>query len=225
MLLEVIALDAVDAAAARAGGADRLEVVSDIAADGLCPSRATLEAIRAACDLPLRVMLRLQAGFLPGDLDALLDAAVELDTAMGERDGFVLGFLNAGGEVDLAATLAVAGAVPGRPWTFHRAVDHAVSYERAWEAIAGLPGLDQVLTAGSAAGVGEGLGALAAHARPGLAMAGGGLRPEHVPALVDMGVRAFHIGGMARPGWDRPVEADLVRRWRGTVDAGALGVA
>lgn len=224
MLLEVIALDAVDAEAAQAGGADRLEVVSDIAADGLTPDRRTLEAIRAACDLPLRVMLRLGEGFLPGDLDALQAAAVELDAVMGERDGFVLGFLDAGGVVDVASTLAVAGVV-ARPWTFHRAVDHAASYGEAWESVVGLPGLDQVLTAGSVDGVGAGMGALAAVARPSLAMAGGGLRPEHVPSLVDMGVRAFHIGGMARPGWDRPVEAERVRAWRGTVDAAALGVS
>ncbi|MGW7357743.1 hypothetical protein ACWGI0_14205, partial [Streptomyces sp. NPDC054802] len=36
-LLEVIALDAEDAVAARSGGADRLELVTDMAADGLTP--------------------------------------------------------------------------------------------------------------------------------------------------------------------------------------------
>ena len=37
-LLEVIALDVEDAVAAQAGGADRLELVTDMAADGLTPS-------------------------------------------------------------------------------------------------------------------------------------------------------------------------------------------
>lgn len=37
-LLEVIALDARDAVAAAEGGADRLELVTDMAADGLTPS-------------------------------------------------------------------------------------------------------------------------------------------------------------------------------------------
>jgi len=36
-VLEVIALDAEDAVAARSGGADRLELVTDMAADGLTP--------------------------------------------------------------------------------------------------------------------------------------------------------------------------------------------
>nr|MDT0525259.1 copper homeostasis protein CutC [Streptomyces sp. DSM 41633] len=58
-VLEVIALDAEDAVAAQAGGADRLELVTDMAADGLTPSRETFAAIRSAVDIPLRVMLRL----------------------------------------------------------------------------------------------------------------------------------------------------------------------
>lgn len=41
-LLEVIALDAADAVAAEAGGADRLELVSDMAADGLTPDRKSV---------------------------------------------------------------------------------------------------------------------------------------------------------------------------------------
>ncbi|MFD0479343.1 hypothetical protein ACFQ0B_72660 [Nonomuraea thailandensis] len=38
-LLEVIALNVRDAVAAEQGGADRLEIVADMAADGLTPHR------------------------------------------------------------------------------------------------------------------------------------------------------------------------------------------
>lgn len=222
MLLEVIALDAVDAAAAADGGADRLEVVADIAADGLTPSLATVGGIKAACDLPLRVMLRCNDGFTvsPEELSGLVAAAGELDALMGPKDGFVYGFLSPSGEVDVAAVSAVRAAVPSRNWTFHRAIDHAASYSEAWKVVAGLPGVDQVLTAGSSAGVGAGRDALAAWARPGLAMIGGGLRPDHVAGLFELGVRAFHIGGMSRHGWSNPVDAELVRRWRVALDEG-----
>ncbi|MEY7981074.1 copper homeostasis protein CutC, partial [Streptomyces pilosus] len=47
-VLEVIALDVEDAVAAQAGGADRLELVTDMAADGLTPAAATVAGIRAA---------------------------------------------------------------------------------------------------------------------------------------------------------------------------------
>ncbi|OSC73398.1 copper homeostasis protein CutC, partial [Streptomyces sp. 4F] len=53
-VLEVIALDVEDAVAAQAGGADRLELVTDMAADGLTPSAETVAAIRAAVDIDLR---------------------------------------------------------------------------------------------------------------------------------------------------------------------------
>lgn len=46
-VLEVIALDAEDAVAAQAGGADRLEVVTDMAADGLTPAPKTVAEIRS----------------------------------------------------------------------------------------------------------------------------------------------------------------------------------
>jgi hypothetical protein len=52
-VLEVIALDVEDAVAAQAGGADRLELVTDMAADGLTPSPGTVAGIRAAVDIPL----------------------------------------------------------------------------------------------------------------------------------------------------------------------------
>src|ERR687891_1506748 len=88
-VLEVIALDAEDALAARAGGADRLELVTDMAADGLTPSVATVAGIRAAVDIPLRVMLRLADGFAAGDLGRLVRIAHEMREAGAEE--FVLG--------------------------------------------------------------------------------------------------------------------------------------
>ena len=46
-VLEVIALGVEDAVAAQAGGADRLELVTDMAADGLTPPVETFTGIRA----------------------------------------------------------------------------------------------------------------------------------------------------------------------------------
>ena len=112
-------------------------------------------------------------------------------------------------------TEVVGDARPG--WTFHRAVDSCISTDRAWRELRHLPGLDQVLTAGSARGVSEGLDELVARARAdafarATIMAGGGLLPEHVPWLVRAGVRAFHIGSSARPlgSWKAYVDPDLV---------------
>lgn len=219
-LLEVIALDVEDAVAAQAGGADRLEVITDMAADGLTPSRETFAAIRSAVDIPLRVMLRKADGFAAGDVSRLVEAAREMQ-AEGATE-FVLGFLNPDGSPDLAAVEAVVAELGGCRWTFHRAIDRAADRDQLRKALADLPGLDTYLTAGSAAGVSEGLPVLLAEAaragEPGYGariLVGGGLGLGHVPGLRAGGVDAFHIGGAARPsGWDRPVSAAAVAEWR-----------
>lgn len=226
-VLEVIALDAEDAVAAQTGGADRLELVTDMAADGLTPPVTVFAAIRAAVDLSLRVMLRRSEGFAAGtaqDVDSLVRAAGELRAA--GADEFVLGFLDAGGGVDLAAVERVVAELDGCRWTFHRALDHAADRDALRKQLDGLPGLDTYLTAGSADGVDTGLPVLLAEAaRQGeqgyeqRLLVGGGLGLGHVPVLRAGGVDAFHIGGAARPrGWSGPVSAQAVARWRRAVD-------
>jgi len=225
-VLEVIALDAEDAVAAQAGGADRLELITDMAADGLTPPVEVFAAIRAAVGLRLRVMLRLADGFAAGDVDRLVQAARALRSAGAEE--FVLGFLDAEGGPDLAAVERIVAELDGCPWTFHRALDHSADRDALRKQLDGVPGLDTYLTAGSAAGVDEGLPVLLAEAaRSGeqgyeqQLLVGGGLRLDHVPALRAAGIDAFHIGGAARPeGWTGPVSAQAVREWRRALDEG-----
>lgn len=214
MLLEVIALDISDAVAAEEGGAHRLEIVADMAADGLTPDPALVGLIRRETSLPLRPMLRANAGFRTdaAELARLRKAAEALAEA--GADGFVFGFLD-GPHVDVAATAALAEAVSPLPWTFHRAVDHVPD---GWNEIQDLPGLDQVLTSGSPKGVEHGTGTLLRRAAEGgsrLIMAGGGLRRTHVPVLKAGGIEAFHVGSAVRDqgSWEAPIRADLVREW------------
>jgi copper homeostasis protein len=212
-VLEVIALDARDAVRAHEGGADRLEVVADMASDGLSPSAATVEEIKRACPLPLMVMLRARNDFAP---DAALNR-IERELREAGADGFVFGFLDPAGAVDAAATGELAAAVAPLPWTFHRAVDHAADPSLAWAAVRALPGIGHVLTAGSPRGVGAGLGVLRERCEAGdagLILAGGGLALDHLAELGRYGVRAFHAGSAVRPSWSEPVDAALVARWR-----------
>ncbi|MGW4885205.1 copper homeostasis protein CutC [Streptomyces murinus] len=226
-VLEVIALDIEDAVAAQAGGADRLELVTEMAADGLTPSAATVAGIRAAVDIDLRVMLRLADGFAAGDMARLLRVVEEMRAA--GADQFVLGFLDADGGVDLAAVERVAGALEGCRWTFHRAIDRAADRDALRKQLADLPGLDTYLTAGAATGVDEGLPTLLAEygrrGEPGYGqtlLVGGGLRLDHVPPLLAAGLDAFHIGGAARPqGWHGPVSEGAVKEWRRVLDGAA----
>ncbi|MER6826794.1 copper homeostasis protein CutC [Streptosporangium sp. NPDC000563] len=220
-LLEVITLDVRDAVAAEAGGADRLEVVADMTSDGVTPAVETVAAISRKCALPQMVMLRAEASFLatPESLKALSRAARALADA--GAAGFVFGFLDEAGAVDLAATETLIHAVAPLPWTFHRAVDHAADIQASWRAVRLLPNLATVLTSGAPGGVADGLPVLKTRCEAGdgpLIMAGGGLRPCHVGALMEYGVRAFHVGSAVRASWSDPVDARRVREWRTLID-------
>lgn len=223
-LLEVIALHAADAERAEAGGADRLEVVGSLDFGGLSPEPAVVGQIRRVTSLPIRVMLRLREGFgTDGGEVVRLKGLVSSYRSVG-ADGLVLGFLNGHTEVDADVVREIIGE-PDFGWTFHRAIDSCMSTDRAWRTLATLPRLDQVLTAGSARGVAEGLDELVdrAHTDPGarsVIMAGGGLQPEHVPWLARAGIRAFHIGSPARPlgSYKAYIDPDLVRTWRTLID-------
>ncbi|MDO5535493.1 MAG: copper homeostasis protein CutC [Propionibacteriaceae bacterium] len=219
-LLEVIVLDAEDAVRAAAGGADRVELVGTMRESGLSPSPEVVAQVCRAVEIPVRPMVRLRGGF--GTDAAEVSRLVGLARAFMDAgaDGLVLGFLDDTGALDLEPVAALVGS-GDVPWTFHRAIDHAADPDAAWSLLPGLPGLDQVLTAGSADGVGAGLDALLSRARSdadaaALIMAGGGLRVEHVPDLLDAGVRAFHIGSPARQGgsFEQAVDPDRVAAWR-----------
>jgi copper homeostasis protein len=224
-LLEVIALHAHDAERAEEGGADRLEVVGSMDCDGLSPEPALVGRIRRATTLPIRVMVRLRDGFSTdgGEMVRLKGlAAGYLDVG---AEGLVLGFLNGYTEVDHEVVSELISDLDC-PWTFHRAIDSSMNFNRAWRDLRKLPRLDQVLTAGSARGVEDGLDELVRRAEDDpfarqLIMAGGGLKPDHVPWLTGAGIRAFHIGGSARPtgSWKAYVDPPLVHSWRTLIDS------
>jgi copper homeostasis protein len=218
----VIALDACDARNAEAGGADRIELVSDMSKWGLSPDVDTLRKVQAATALPVRVMLRQCEGFAVGDVGALCAHARRL-RAEG-ADEFVMGFLDGRSSVDVDAMHAVLAEIEGCRWTFHRAIDYAAERSAAWQAIGALPGLDFVLSSGGPSGVGDGVEVLLGDHRRGYRprlIVGGVLREPHLPPLLAGGLTAFHVGTMARSGgsWAAPVDPDLVRHWRSLLTA------
>ncbi len=230
-LLEVIALHPSDAGPAQEGGADRLEVCADIDAGGLSPEPGLVSAICRETDVPVRVMLRLNETFTTtgGELTRLIGLAEDY-LAVGAK-GLVLGFLDDDLLVDTEVCRAITDAVPGVPWTFHRAIDSTLENDRAWAQLAELSklgDLDAVLSAGSSRGLGVGYEELTdrAAASPFVArllMAGGSLAGEHVPWLVRAGVCQFHLGRAVRPGrsYKAYVDARHVRSWRLLLDDAA----
>ncbi|MGI8868309.1 MAG: copper homeostasis protein CutC [Mycobacteriales bacterium] len=222
-LLEVIAGSAADARAARDGGADRIELVSRLDADGLTPDWGTVSEVLAT-GVPARVMIR------PADVFTVSGPARESVVQQARSLGasaaasFVVGYVDGCGELDLPLLKEIAKIV-ARPVTLHRAFDRVRDAKVAYDGISGLPGFDTILTGGGADGLGSGgVGALASWAGwpagggPAF-LAGGGLEPGHVPTLWAAGIRQFHVGTAARPSRLGPVEAPRVRVIRDLIDA------
>ena len=225
MLLEVAVLHQRDVPGCHEGGADRLALIVPGGVGGMSPDLAAAASVIRSSELPVRIMLRLNESFTTtgGEFMRLVGLAEEY-VALG-AEGVVFGFLDADLEVDLETCAALAGSLPGVPWTMHRAIDHTLDLARSWRRIVNLPGLTSVCTAGSPQGLEQGLDDLLAlvGSSPdvaGLAMPSGGLLPEHVPWLARAGVRQFHVGVQVRPGatYKSYVAGEFVRSWRSMLD-------
>lgn len=228
-LLEVIVLHPRDVVGAEEGGADRILVLGDPEAGGMSVEPALVSAVCKETDLPVRAMLRLNDSYSTtgGELTRLVGLGEDY-LAVGAT-GLAFGFLDADLLIDVPVCSHLADALAGVPWTFHRGFDACLETGRAWRQVQALPGLDAVLTAGSASGLDAGYDELVDRAASDaavaeLAMAAGGLRGEHVPWLVRSGVRQFQVGSSVRPGgsWTKAhVDAGHVRSWRMLLDDSA----
>lgn len=225
MILEVIVQSVADAEAAAAGGADRLELVRAIDRDGLTPSLDLVRRIHADTSLPLRVMLRENAGFATdaGELHTLRRAASEF-AALGV-DGLVLGFTS-DGEPRLSDVARVLEAAPGARATFHRAFDFVRDQFAAIDALARIPQIDSILTSGGDGRPAERcarLRQLADHAGGRLRIVAGGRVDEAMfaEAARTRCIDEVHVGRLARDGGNRmaPVSAARVRALRAIAGA------
>jgi copper homeostasis protein len=200
-VLEVIACSLDDAAAAVAGGADRIELCSARRLGGLTPSVGLLTSVkRRHPQLPVMFMLRPRdSGFAYGERElSVMERDAEL--ALEHRaDGLVFGALTPAGAVDGAACrrlLRIAHQRPGCQTVFHRAFDVVADPREALKQIIDL-GFTRVLTSGRARtalqGADEIRSTVDQAARRIEVLAGGGIKPETVAELVrKTGVNQAH---------------------------------
>jgi copper homeostasis protein len=224
-LLEVIVETAADAREAARGGADRLEVVRALDVGGLSPELALVREIAGAVSLPLRVMVRGNAGY---GTDARERAALVREAAAFAAlpvDGLVVGFAQ-GGIPRIADVAEVIGAIADVRVTFHRAFDQLRDPLGAIEALRGLPQIDRILTNGGDGSPQERCARLAAwQQRAGdrlTIIAGGGVDEPMLAEIVrTRPVREVHVGRAAREGLDpmRPVSAERVAHLVALLDA------
>lgn len=192
-----------DAKAAADGGARRLEVVRDLAREGLTPSLDLVRAIVDQVAIPVRVMVRESEPFEVcgiDDIERLCERARQL--ARLPIDGVVLGFLR-GDTIDIDLTARVLDAARPLGATFHRAFDDARDTERALGELKALPQIDRILSTGGGGTWPERaarLAALARRAQPEIAiLPGAGVDEAALAAIAAREeLHEAHIGRAAR---------------------------
>lgn len=184
ILLEVCVDDPAGVAAARAGGADRLELCAALALGGLTPSPGLVRAA-AEAGLPGMAMIRPRAGDFVWDAAEMraMEAEIAAMRALGAA-GVVIGANRPDGRLDAAALARLMAAAAGLDVTLHRAVDLAPDPVAAVDTARGL-GIRRILSSGGAATAVEGAARLAAMHRAGgvTIMPGAGVAAETLGPL------------------------------------------
>lgn len=187
VILEVCVDTPAGLAAAIAGGADRIELCSALALQGLTPAPGLI-AIAAQAAIPIYPMIRPRNGdfvYDEADLDAILrDIDAVRDAGLA---GVVIGANAASGELDVDALAMLVAHAEGLGVTLHRAFDLTPDPFAALETAIDL-GFERILTSGCAlnavAGA-ETIAALVEKADGRIAiLAGGGINPSNVAQII-----------------------------------------
>ncbi|MCY1648386.1 copper homeostasis protein CutC [Caulobacter sp. SL161] len=207
VLLEVCVDTPSGLAAAIAGGADRVELCSALALQGLTPAPG-LMAQAASAPIPVYPMIRPRHGdfcYDARDLDAMRR---DIDAVRGYGlPGVTIGASQANGALDLKVLRKLVEQAEGLGTTLHRAFDVVPDMSEALEIAVEL-GFERVLTSGGALNALDATDRLAALVEQACGrisiMAGAGVRPGNIAELVRRtGVREAHgsFGGPV-PGAD-----------------------
>lgn len=200
MKVEVCANSYASAIAAAEGGADRIELCSELAVGGITPSFATLERVCAEVQIPVHVLIRPRSGdfcYSADEFEIMLrDIEVSLDLGV---QGIVSGCLHSDGSIDLARTQSLVEAAGTSDFTFHRAFDRCPDPGAALDALESLGGV-RILSSGQAPTAEQGLPLLEhlnGRAKTCRFMPGAGIGPENAERFLHKGFEAIHLSATA----------------------------
>jgi copper homeostasis protein len=184
ILLEISVQSLEAVAAAERGGADRIELCSDLSVGGLTCDVALLRAVRQQTQVPVFVMIRPRAGdfiYSPAELAQMKKSIAEARDS--GATGCVFGILKPTRTVDIDRTRELVEFARPLPVTFHRAFDACPDLSQALEDVV-RSGASRILTSGGAPTAPEG----AANMRALVAAAG-----QRVTIVPGAGIHAGNI--------------------------------
>jgi copper homeostasis protein len=199
VLLEISVETAEAAVAAERGGAQRIELCTQLRLGGLTPGEELMRTVRKSVSVPIFAMIRPRAGdfvYSPEELAQMLrDIATSQRRGM---DGIVLGVLTANRQVDVNRTRELVMAARPLPVTFHRAFDDVADLDAALEDVIATRAA-RILTSGGSATAPAGIEKLAhlvaaANERV-IILPGGGINASNVVHVArQSGARELHSG-------------------------------
>ncbi len=209
--LEVCCGDMQSVLAAKAGGANRIELCRALDVDGLTPSKEVMEEA-IGLGIPVQVLIRPREGnfvYNEAEVESMI-RDIRLAKRLG-ANGVVIGALKPDGSIDEETIRYLVEAAKGLSITFHRAFDVCSQPLEALEQIIAL-GCHRLLTSGQAATAEQGIPLIKqlvelAGERLSI-MPGSGVNPENAcKILSETGAKEIH-GSLRKDGH---TDAELVR--------------
>lgn len=204
-------------------------MVREIGLGGLTPPATLVRAVAAETPLPLRVIVRENAGYGSDAAELVRMCRAAATCAQIGVDGLVVGFAR-DGQLMLGELREVLDSAPELPATFHRAFDSVEDPLRAIDALAEMPQIDRILTDGMDRQPGgmdpthrcARLRAYSERAGSRVIIVAGSAVDEQMLSEIALtrSVREVHVGRAARADNDPegPVTAARVRRLREILD-------
>lgn len=221
MILEVCCGDLQSVLAAKAGGAQRIELCSALSEGGLTPSLGLIEEAVASGIPAVHVLIRPRKGdFLYSEDEIRMMVSDIRHAVRAEAAGVVIGALTPEGDIDTDACRRMIEAAEGASVTFHRAFDLCRDPEKVLEDIIAL-GCDRILTSGLAPAATEGIATLrhlnSLAAGRIILLAGGGITSSNAATVLSgAGLTEIHASAKKTVGSD-------MRFRRSNISMGAPG--
>lgn len=138
-------------------GADRIELCSDLANDGLTPSYELMQKTSSTLKIPVMVMIRPRAGNFVHSENEIAEMKTEIDRAkQAGAAGVVFGLLTSENKIDLGNTRLLAKYAQPLPVTFHKAIDELENPVEGIRMLKKIEGIKRILTSGGKATAKEG---------------------------------------------------------------------